>query len=256
MRERILSELNKIEREEGIKILYAVESGSRGWGFESKDSDYDVRFIYIRPTNWYLSIDDKRDVLEYPINDLLDISGWDLQKALKLYRKSNPVLFEWLRSPIIYMEKYNTINKIRDLSNKYFSPKSSIYHYLHMAEGNYREYLKKDHIKIKKYFYVLRPILGCMWIEQNNTQPPMEFEELMKSQKLDDGLHEDIMKLLARKKGGDELNIEPRIEAINRFLEDKIEYFNSYVISLDNKESNDTVELDQLFIESLEEVWN
>ena len=164
MEKVILKNLYKIEKENKIKILYAVESGSRGWGFESTDSDYDVRFIYIHMPEWYLSIQDRRDVIEIPIDNLLDINGWDIRKTLILYNKSNPTLLEWLSSPIIYMEHGFLIKKLKELVNYYFSSKSCIYHYLHMARGNYREYLKGDVVKIKKYFYVLRPIMACMWV--------------------------------------------------------------------------------------------
>ena len=105
MREAILAKLTAIEDKEKIKILFAVESGSRAWGFPSKDSDYDVRFVYIRRPEWYLSIEKKRDVIEYAINDLLDINGWDIQKGLGLLRKYNPALMEWLDSPIVYREE-------------------------------------------------------------------------------------------------------------------------------------------------------
>jgi predicted nucleotidyltransferase len=124
MKEKILAELKRIEQENDVKVLYAVESGSRAWGFPSKDSDYDVRFIYIHKRDWYLSIEQKRDVLEYPINDLLDISGWDLRKALQLLLKSNPVLLEWLRSPIVYSKQYDTAEQLRNISNQYISQKS------------------------------------------------------------------------------------------------------------------------------------
>src|SRR3954464_10534874 len=102
MREQIEEALGAIERECGVRILYACESGSRAWGFPSPDSDYDVRIIYIHPPDWYLSIDDKKDTLELPINDELDISGWELRKALRMMRKSNAVIYEWLQSPIVY----------------------------------------------------------------------------------------------------------------------------------------------------------
>lgn len=104
MQDIILDKLSAIEKENNIKILYAIESGSRGWGFASKDSDYDVRFIYTHPTDWYLSIEDKKDFIEVPIDDLLDINGWDIRKSLQQYKKSNPTLMEWLSSPIVYME--------------------------------------------------------------------------------------------------------------------------------------------------------
>jgi Predicted nucleotidyltransferase len=183
---RIIQTLKQIEEEENVKIIYACESGSRAWGFESTDSDYDVRFIYIRPINWYLSIYDKRDVIEKPISDSLDINGWDVRKALQLLKKSNPPLLEWLRSPILYTEDISCIQPMKGLVTKSFSPQSCIYHYLSMAKGNYREHLQGDTIWTKKYFYVLRPILACKWIEAENTIPPVKFDILLKTL-LDDG---------------------------------------------------------------------
>ncbi len=144
MEQEIRSQLENIEAEEGVRILFACESGSRAWGFPSADSDYDVRFLYLHPPEWYLSIDleKKRDVIERPINEQIDLSGWDLRKALGLLRKSNPPLLEWLGSPIIYWEKYSVAQQMRALTSTYYSPKACMYHYLHMARGNYREYLR------------------------------------------------------------------------------------------------------------------
>ncbi|MBS4161445.1 nucleotidyltransferase domain-containing protein, partial [Klebsiella pneumoniae] len=102
MNQRINEELANIENMNHVKILFAVESGSRAWGFPSQDSDYDVRFIYVHQKDWYLSIDEKRDVIERPIHESLDISGWELTKALRLFRKSNPPLLEWLSSEMVY----------------------------------------------------------------------------------------------------------------------------------------------------------
>ncbi|SJZ77993.1 nucleotidyltransferase domain-containing protein [Selenihalanaerobacter shriftii] len=256
MREEILSELKKIEEQEHVKILYAVESGSRAWGFPSKDSDYDVRFIYIRPVEWYLSIDKKRDVLEYPINNKLDISGWDLKKALSLFKKSNPAFIEWLSSPIVYIEEYSTIDKLRELNNKYFSIKSSIYHYLNMARGNYKDYLQRDKVKIKKYFYVLRPILACQWLEANKTVAPMDFEELLETQISDMELYKEIKKLLKRKRVGEELDIEPKISIINNFIEEEITYYEEYVSGVEDIGSVSYQELNNLFRNTLKEVWD
>ena len=143
---KIKAELSLIEEAESVAILYACESGSRAWGFESDDSDYDVRFIYLRPTRWYLTIQSKRDVIEKPIDDELDVCGWDVPKALELLRKSNPPLLEWLQSPIIYSEKSTFVERLRDLLDEYYSPMSCMYHYLHMAENNFREYLKDQEV--------------------------------------------------------------------------------------------------------------
>ena len=143
MRVLITNELKKIEAEYNVKILLAVESGSRAWGFASPDSDFDVRFIYIRPKEDYLRLEEVRDVIELPINDDLDINGWDLQKALRLLYRSNPTLFEWFSSPIVYMET-DFADQFRGIMTEYFSTQKSLYHYISMAEGNYREFLKGE----------------------------------------------------------------------------------------------------------------
>ena len=168
IRKNIAKTLTRIENDYEVEILFAIESGSRAWGLESTDSDYDVRFVYRHKPNWYFNVLPKRDVIELPIVGIDDYSGWDIRKALFLLNKSNPVLFEWLRSPIVYSEETTETDLLRKAAGEYFSPISSIYHYLHMATGNNREYLQGSQVKIKKYFYVLRPLFACMWIEDRN----------------------------------------------------------------------------------------
>ncbi len=254
MKKIIINKLKEIEKKENIKMLFAVESGSRAWGFPSKDSDYDVRFVYIHPVEWYLSIEEGRDVLEYPIDNLLDISGWDIRKSLKLFRKMNPALLEWINSPIIYLKYSSFLEQLRELQEEYYSPKSCIYHYLHMAKSNYREYLQGENVKIKKYFYVLRPILACKWIENNNTMAPVEFQKLLESQVHKENLYNEISILLERKKLGDELDIEPRIDTINEFLDEEILYYENYVKKINNGKNLDIEILNSLFLDILKEV--
>ena len=181
VKKRIHESLTRVERENGVRILLAVESGSRAWGFASKDSDYDVRFLYKREPEWYSSpfVESKRDVIELPIEDELDINGWDLRKVVKLLIKSNPALLEWFSSDLVYREDRGFREMFEPLLKAYYSPKAGFYHYLHMAKGNFREYLKSDYVKTKKYFYVLRPVLCMRWIESNNDIPPLWFETLV-----------------------------------------------------------------------------
>ncbi|MEN1988335.1 nucleotidyltransferase domain-containing protein [Paenibacillus hubeiensis] len=256
MKHTIRQELERIERDEQVKIIYACESGSRAWGFPSQDSDYDVRFLYVRPLEWYLSIEEQRDVIEVPISDQLDINGWDLRKALKLFRKSNPPLLEWLQSPIQYDERYSAAERIRGLSPLTFSPKSCMYHYLNMAKGNFRDYLQGERVKIKKYFYVLRPLLACGWIERHNTMPPMEFgqlvEELIPADTL---LYSEITELLRRKKSGDELDLEPQLPAIHAFLKERIAWYEQRAAAMAHETVVDVAELDRIFRAALDEVW-
>lgn len=252
-KESIIVKLGEIEKEEEIKILYAVESGSRGWGFESKDSDYDVRFIYVHRLEWYLSIEDKRDVIEYPMFKRLDISGWDIKKSLRLFRDSNPPLYEWLTSPIVYLERGSFAHKLRELRPRFYSSISSMHHYLSMAKRNYKAYLIGQKVKIKKYFYVLRPIFACMWIEEHKTMPPMEFEKLLVGQKSDKEVVNEVQKLLERKRLGEELYLEDRIETLNNFLEEKVKYFEDYAKKLGRKKPSNVSQLDKLFRDSLVE---
>ncbi|MBK8967579.1 MAG: nucleotidyltransferase domain-containing protein [Lewinellaceae bacterium] len=251
MQEQIQTALSNLEKREAIKILYAVESGSRAWGFASINSDWDVRFIYVHQKDWYLSIDNKRDSIEIMLPDDLDLSGWELRKALNLFRKSNPPFMEWLNSPIVYLEEPFVVNQLRDAAVDYFNPKSCLYHYLSMAAGNFKEYLKMDLVKTKKYFYVLRPVLACMWIEQTNTMAPTEFHVLFESAELDEKLQMEIQKLLARKMSGTELGEEPKIDLLNNFLEEKIEYYTEYLKHFKIKQQVGTDRLNQIFRSTL-----
>lgn len=251
----IQAELARIEREENVRILYACESGSRAWGFPSQDSDYDVRFLYVHEPDWYLSVFDRRDVIERPISDLLDVNGWDLRKALRLFRKSNPPLLEWLQSPIVYKEHPEATNQIRSLSGLSFSAKACTFHYLHMARGNYRDYLQGETVRSKKYFYVLRPLLACAWIERFESLPPIEFDTL-KDTILEPGeLRTAIDRLLERKKSGIELKAEPRIEVINQYLETQISYYEQQAPRMPDSGQSVDNRLDPLFLSVLRAAW-
>jgi len=193
MKEIIKNKLEIIEKDHGIKILYSCESGSRAWGFPSPDSDYDVRFIYIRKLEDYLSIGTKKDHLSFPINDELDIYGWDISKVLQLITKSNTTPFEWLQSPVIYKEDKTFRQELWELCQSYFCPRSNIHHYLGIARGAMETMDGKD-IKIKKFFYILRPLLSAQWCVKKNTIAPMSIHPLMDL--LSDDLQEKVLSLM------------------------------------------------------------
>lgn len=255
MTDEIKKELLRLEEQHDIKILYAVESGSRAWGFASTDSDWDVRYIYIHNLDWYLNIDREKDSQEKILPNDIDLSGWELQKALRLFRKSNPPMLEWLRSPIVYLQQFSTADRLRELTKEYFSPKSCLYHYLHMAEGNFKAYLQKDFVRVKKYFYVLRPILACDWIKQTNTMAPMEFQKLVDSQVTDQLVKTEIQNLLTRKTAGEELSEEPKNQILSDFLEQKIEFYNDYMKTIEQPNQPNSAKLNELFRLTINEVW-
>ena len=251
----ILENLDRIEQDHEVRILYAVESGSRAWGFASRNSDFDVRFIYIQKPNWYLSIRERRDVIECPISGDLDISGWDLRKALGLFGKSNPPLLEWLGSPLVYRDTGNLAGRLREILTSSYSPERSMYHYLHMARGNYREFLKGEVVRLKKYLYVLRPLLACLWIEKHGSTPPTEFAKLVADAQLSVTLIAAIDELLTRKMSGDELDTSAKIPELNDFIQQMLEKYRL----LSGKRPTPVTDfalLDQLFREMLHAVWS
>ena len=220
-RDVILRVLQDIVNKNDVWIIHACESGSRAWGFASEDSDYDVRFIYVRKPEWYMSIDveRKRDVIELPPDKVLDVSGWDFRKALQLLRKSNPPLLEHLGSPVIYNEDEPVMREFRDLARQYYSPSACAYHYLHMARGNVREYLKGDEVWLKKYLYVIRPLLAVKWIEDGFEGPvPTMFFDLVDQVVTQVPLYNEINNLVCMKQEGHELGRGPAIPIIDEFI--------------------------------------
>lgn len=217
MKDIILRELKKIEEQENVKIIMAIESGSRAWGFASPDSDYDVRFIYVRKEEHYLKLEKTRDVIEWKLDDVLDINGWDIKKALQLLHNSNPTVFEWCASPIIYWET-EEFAWLKNILPQYFSVKKSLYHYWHTSETHYKTHLLNDEVNIKKYFYALRPLLAAKCILDKRSVPPMLFEELVEEE-LKMELVPEVNKLLDLKKTLPEMGKAPRIQIINDYIE-------------------------------------
>lgn len=217
MKEIILQKLLELEQSENIKILYACESGSRAWGFASPDSDFDVRFIYTRPANDYLSIADGSDTVGLPVDEVLDIGGWDIKKALKLFLKSNGPLFEWLQSPIVYSQHPVFADDLRKLMPHYFSLRSGANHYLSMAYNTLRDDLQSDQVKMKRYFYALRPALACLWIIKQQTVPPMEFAHL-RTLITDSDFQDNIDKLMEQKLVTNEKGMIAPVRLLNDWL--------------------------------------
>lgn len=252
MKDIILNKLNKIEIDNNIKIIHAVESGSRAWGFASKDSDYDVRFIYVRPMEYYLQLQKFDDVLNCELNEIFDINGWDIQKVLKLAHKSNPTIFEWSQSPIVYKTS-PLFHDIKSTIFEYFSSKSGLYHYLSTAKSNYREYLKGDMVRLKKYLYVIRPLLACHWILNHQTPPPMLFNELVKAE-LSQDMKPHIDKLLELKIQSNETDMHPRIEPINQWIDQEFILLQAKINNLQQEKCHDWQPLNDIFLKIVQGV--
>ena len=217
----ILEVLRRIEEKEGVMIIYACESGSRAWGFASADSDYDVRFIYVRPLDWYLSVDERKDVIEVQVDDELDINGWDLQKSLSLLRRSNSVILEWLASPVRYLTHDAYVPLLIELSRRAFLPRSSCRHYLGMAKRSLAGCQTEQKVKTKSYLYAIRPVLCCRWIVKFGKQAPMAIDDLMAEFLPDqkDGLRQYLDRIIRTKKKGNERDRIDRSPELESFLQ-------------------------------------
>lgn len=223
IRKEIEATLERVETEHSVKVLFACESGSRGWGFASPDSDYDVRFIYVHKLDWYLTVFPGRDVIELPISDVYDVSGWDVRKALGLLRNGNATLVEWLSSPVVYRADDIFLERVQAAAREVHRPERAFYHYLHMAKKNYREHLRGETVRLKKYLYVLRPLLGCLWIEQKKGPVPMRFQDLVDGTVADVKLKEAIAELLVIKRKASEAEHGSPMPMINRFIESALD---------------------------------
>ena len=247
--ELVNQKLKEIEQKEQVKILYAVESGSRAWGLASPDSDYDIRFVYIRPMEYYLQLEDKKDFINWELNDVLDINGWDLSKVLQHFHKSNATLYEWNNSPIVYYIAQEW-EQIRMISGDYFSCKACMYHYYGTANKNFHEFLLEEMVKYKKYFYVLRPILACQWIEERKSPPPVRFSDLAEAM-LKEDKKELVQKLVEQKKQMSETDKGKRIDALNQFIEEKIVQYKEQLLQMPDDRNPDWEQLNQLFLKIL-----
>ena len=244
--ELVRMKIKEIEEKENIRVLHVIESGSRAWGFASPDSDYDVRFIYVRDKDFYLSLRDTKDFIDWELNEVLDINGWDLKKALQHFHKSNATLFEWSNSPVVYYTTDAWKKLYDEAASRYFACKSSMYHYYGTANKNYHEYLMKDFVKYKKYFYVLRPILACKWIEEKKCPPPVLFDELVASV-LEEDMKQVIAGLLAKKVQMSESDKAPKIKKVNRYIEEKLAYYKALLEGMEDDRNPDWEPLEKVF---------
>lgn len=243
----IEQKLDEIQRTEGVRILHAVESGSRAWGFASPDSDYDVRFIYVRPVEDYLRLDEPRDVIEWQLDEVLDINGWDIKKALKQFARGNATLFEWSGSPMVYRTTEEWA-KIMEVAKLYFSEKAGVGHYYGTANSTLKGYLLGDKVRYKKYFYALRPLLAARYIEEFHMAPPVLFDDLLKMD-MDSELREGIGMLLDKKKVTPESDENPHIPVIREFIEEEVARQKEIAENMADDRNKDMTLLNKVFRE-------
>lgn len=226
--EAIQFKLDEILAREGVRILLAIESGSRAWGFPSIDSDLDCRFIYVRPRDWYLRLHHGRDMIETPIDGLFDVNGWDIAKALRLMLRSNAVVSEWLESPLVYRSERSAVVGLKALADKLLRPERLGHHYRSIAQANWTDAIAgRDAVKRKKYLYALRPALVLRHLRLHGRRPPMDMQRLLAKTAIPPDTEAAITAFIAEKRGSREMGEGPRVALFDRLIEDELQSFDA-----------------------------
>jgi len=246
--------LRRVEIDHRLSVIYGLESGSRAWGFESQNSDYDIRFLYVRPVDWYLCVEKRDNVLELGTSNDFDLSGWDLKKALLFLRKSHPVLLEWLRSPIVYVERSVIIQQMREIGKEFFSPRSSLHHYIGWSERTIHRYFQQPSVAAKRYLYAMRPILCCRWIQAVGGQPPLRIQDLIAAVDIPTKAKSTLEGLIERKRAGYELDLAGRIPVLDRYIHETIPQIKDFILTLPKPDYVPFEILNPLFRQTLEDL--
>jgi predicted nucleotidyltransferase len=250
--ENIKAALQQIEKENGVKILYAIESGSRAWGFPSPDSDFDVRFIYIHNKNWYLGLADKKDTIE-SMQGELDITGWDLKKSLILLKKSNVAMIEKFQSPIVYFQEESFSEAMKSILHHYYSPTAVFSHHYSLAKKFWEEIKEAEVVKVKRYFYLIRSLLTCNWVVNIKILPPMDIEGLMNLISVDEKFC--IRELIKLKATVNEKYLHQKDGFMDDFALQLFSFIEPFKNQLGLNDSN-YILLDQFFLKTINENVN
>lgn len=249
MKTKILNKLSAIERDKNIEILFAVESGSRAWGFASPDSDYDIRFVYKHKKDWYLNLWEQTDTIQFMTEDDLDGSGWDVRKALRLLAKSNASFTGWLFSPIIYRANDDFLNEIKKVANANFNPVSGFYHF-HSMSKNFEETLGSEKMTLKSFFYAIRTSLCANWIYKNESIPPVLFRDMYSL--INSSYHSKLDALIALKSERIEKSNDPVAADLINLVKDVVDENNNVKDKLANRKPN-PADFNALFLKTLEQ---
>ena len=252
MKALILQRLKEIESRYDVRILLAVESGSRAWGFASKDSDYDVRFVYVHRKEWYLSLIEGRDVIEEMESDgVMDFAGWDLKKALLLMGKGNCAFAEWLNAPIIYYKDEEFFKSVSNLKDDYFRKVSAVNHYYHMAMNHDKRYLEKRGCEMKRFMYHLRGLLAAKYTATYGTYPPVLFSDLVDTMINDKAIKAEIADLVRLKQESREHNTMIVSDFLVAFASKVAADIESMLGTFPDEKQTDYQRLDQFFLNIL-----
>lgn len=221
-RAEVLRRLDAIEADEHARILLAVESGSRAWGFHSPDSDFDARFLYVRREDDYLALSAPRDVIETPLVDLMDVNGWDLAKAFRLMIRGNSVIHEWLASPIVYRSRPHFVEALKPLARAWRSTYADAYHYYGLLATQRGRHIEgREVVNLKKYFYAVRPAIALQWLRERADPPPMDLPGLLAGVSMPREAADALEALRRAKMASTEVGEGPRIAPLDAYIDEQ-----------------------------------
>lgn len=244
---QILEKLSLMEAEHHIKIPLAVESGSRAWGFASPDSDYDCRFVYVRPKDDYLTVFQRKESIDYTPDAVFDVSGWDLRKFIGLLVKSNAVTLEWLQSNVVYQKDDVVAGMLWELGQGFFNPVSVTWHYLSMAKNKLDEVSQNDVSKIKRYFYIMRPLACVRFIREHGEIPFMEYQRNLNLITVPDDIRDEIGRLMAQKELSLEGDLVPQNRTLIHYFTDEIAQAEEWLKTVSHEKNRDYAKADGCF---------
>lgn len=211
--------------EHGVAIPWAIESGSRAWGFPSPDSDYDCRFLFVRRLDDYLDPWPQRDVIETPLDAVLDVNGWDLIKAVRLAENGNATVGEWLRSPLVYSGDTGFRDALLSACADLVDVQRVGRHYLHVGEGQWERSgagAGRD-VVLKRVFYALRPAAALHWMHVHGAAtPPMNLFQLLDEAPPPPALRSAVEEMVAAKALTRELGAGRVDPVVVRWVEEQL----------------------------------
>ncbi|MCL1994339.1 MAG: nucleotidyltransferase domain-containing protein [Spirochaetes bacterium] len=255
IRTAILQKLHETENAYRVKIPLAIESGSRGWGFASANADYDCRFLYVRQKDWYLSVLERKEFIEYAVDEVFDIRGYDISRALKYIMNSNATIYEWISSNVVYIRDEPTLAKLQTLAADFFNPIPISYHYLNLAKKMFLEVNDADTAKIKKYFYILRPIANLNFIWQYRKMPYMEYDKTLAEIDIKPDVLSAIQELTERKMAAKEHDLIPRFEPLAGYFQEELAKFERQLKEMSHTKNKNYDSVDEVFRSIIEDVW-
>jgi predicted nucleotidyltransferase len=256
IKESIMNKLHDIESTHEVIIPLAIESGSRGWGFAATNADYDCRFIYVHKSKKYLSVFEEKEFIDYELDETYDIKGYDLKRALKYIIKSQATIFEWLSSNEVYIKNEPIVKTLQELVADFFNPIPVSHHYLSLARKMLGEITASDEAKIKKYFYILRPIANLNFIQQYGKMPFMEYDRTLAATPPPANIIEAIQELKQRKMNMPEHDKIPTHKLLVDYFISEIDRFEGVLKELKYDKNTDYARVDEVFRAIIKDVWN